>query len=121
MLRYIAVGVVNTGVGLGTIYLGMYALGLSAEAANLVGYCVGIVTSFVLNKYWTFGNFAAARMQFVRFVGVMGVAYLVNLAAVEICMRLLGIAPYLAQPAGILPYTLVGYLGCRHFAFPVDA
>jgi putative flippase GtrA len=117
LLRYLAVGVLNTCVGLGVIYAAMYFAHLGNVAANLIGYIVGAAFSFFVNKYWTFSNRNAAGPQFVRFVLVLSVAYLVNLAAVTTLVNGFEVNPYIAQALGTAPYTTVGYLGSRYFAF----
>lgn len=121
VFRYLGVGVLNTLVGLGAIYACMYLLGLGDVPSNLIGYSLGIVLSFILNKYWTFENTQAGGSQFVRFLLVVGTAYLLNLAVVEACVHLLGMGRYLAQAAGIPPYTAAGYIGSRYFAFRTRA
>ncbi len=113
--RYLIVGILNTVVGLGIIYLGMY-LGLANTVANLVGYAVGIALSFTLNKRWTFTDKGRAPSQFPRFLLVTAVAYLVNLATV-LCFINALVDPHLAQAAGVVPYTVIGYFGSRLFVF----
>jgi putative flippase GtrA len=116
-LRYLAVGVGNTIVGLSVIYLGMYALGLGNAPANVLGYAIGILVSFVMNRRWTFKHDGATFPAFARFIGVLCVAYVVNLVTVLVLADGFGMDRYLAQAAGIPPYTLIGYLGSRWFAF----
>lgn len=120
-VRYLTVGVLNTCVGLGTIYFSLYALKLSDPQANVLGYCVGVLCSFVLNKLWTFSARGAAGGQFARFVLVTAIAYLVNLGTVMGLIDLGGVNHYLAQALGVLPYTLLGYFGSRYFAFRDNA
>jgi putative flippase GtrA len=117
LIKYLITGVANTLVGLGIIYLCLYALGWKSAPANLVGYGVGIVFSFAMNKRWTFRDTGSHALAFVRFAIVLCVAYLVNLATVLELERALHLNKYLAQAAGVPPYTLVGYLGCRFYAF----
>jgi putative flippase GtrA len=116
-LRYLAVGIVNTIFGLGLIYTTMYLFGLGNAQANMLGYFAGILLSFVLNRRWTFQHKGPTAPAFAKFIVVTVVAYLVNLATVLFLADALGINRYLAQAAGIPPYTLVGYLGARLFAF----
>lgn len=117
MIRYLAVGVLNTCVGLGIIYLCLYAFHLQDAVANLIGYAVGVVFSFTLNKYWTFSSSGAAAAQFVRFLTVIGIAYVTNLATVMVLIERYGANHYVAQALGAAPYTAIGYLGSRYFAF----
>lgn len=116
-VRYLAVGLANTLVGLGITYFAMYAFALGNAPANFLGYFVGILLSFVLNKRWTFRDTGPTTVSFWRFLAVVCIAYAVNLAIVLMLADGLRLDPYIAQAAGIPPYTIVGYLGNRFFAF----
>jgi putative flippase GtrA len=117
LFRYLSVGVVNLIVGLSTIYLCMYLLHTTDLLANVLGYCVGITCSFVLNRRWTFVSQESWVPQLARFILVLLIAYLANLATVLGTMNLLGANRYLAQALGTVPYTVIGYIGSRLFAF----
>jgi putative flippase GtrA len=117
LIKYLITGVGNTLVGLSIIYFFLYVLGWKSAPANLVGYGVGMVFSFAVNKRWTFGDTGSHVLAFIRFAVVLCVAYLANLVTVLELEQALHVNKYLAQAAGVPPYTLVGYLGCRFYAF----
>lgn len=117
LLRYLLVGVVNTLVGLSAIYLAMYYLGFGVMSANAFGYAIGIVVSFTLNKTWTFCNSDHVLSSFIRYLLVLAIAYAGNLATVLFANLHFNLNPYMAQALGVIPYTTVGYLGSRYFAF----
>ncbi|MGZ8947320.1 MAG: glycosyltransferase [Methylococcaceae bacterium] len=117
LIRYLLVGVANTLVGLSTIYFAMYFLQLNIVYANAVGYSVGILLSFMLNKAWTFNSSDRVISSFIRYVLVLAVAYVANLATVLITNSNFDLNPYIAQALGIIPYTVIGFLGSRYFAF----
>jgi putative flippase GtrA len=116
LIRYLCVGVINTLVGLSTIYFCMYVLRFADVPANAVGYAAGVICSFVLNRRWTFSSDGPVIAQFFKFLVVLGVAYAGNLGTV-VSLTHLGLDRYLAQAAGVVPYTAIGYLGSRMFAF----
>jgi putative flippase GtrA len=117
LIKYLITGIGNTLVGLSVIYFCLYVFGWKSTPANLVGYGVGMVFSFAVNKRWTFGDSGSHLTAFLRFAIVLGVAYLVNLATVLALEQAFHVNKYLAQAAGVPPYTLVGYLGSRFYAF----
>ena len=82
LIRYLLVGVVNTLVGLGIIYLAMYFLQMDVASSNAFGYAIGIMVSFALNKKWTFDNQDHIVYSFLRYLLVLLVAYVTNLATV---------------------------------------
>lgn len=117
LVRYLVVGAANTIVGLLVIYASLYALGLGNVSANALGYAVGISLGFVLNRNWTFRHRGSQLAALARFLLVLGIAYGVNLAVVLFAAEQLHLNRYVAQAMGIVPYTLIGYLGSRYFAF----
>lgn len=116
-VRYVLVGGANTLVGLLAIYAAKWLLEAPDAAANLFGYGVGFALSFVLNRQWTFRFRGAAIPALGRFLLVQLVAYLSNLAVVLLFIAAGGNS-YLAHATGILPYTFIGYIGSRRYAFP---
>jgi len=111
------VGVANTLVGLGTIYFAMYFFQLDIVRANAIGYSIGILLSFALNKAWTFSSQDHVVSSFIRYILVLAVAYVANLATVIFANSHLSLNPYIAQALGIIPYTAIGFMGSRYFAF----
>jgi putative flippase GtrA len=116
VLRYLMVGVVNTVIGLSIIFALMH-LGVADVAANAAGYAIGLCVSFVLNGRWTFGAATLDAGRLLRFLLVVGVAYLANLAALVVARDALGWGSHLGQLAGAVTYTAVGFVGSRWFAF----
>jgi putative flippase GtrA len=117
LVKYLITGVGNTLVGLSVIYFCLYALGWRSAPANLAGYGVGMVFSFAVNKRWTFGDTGSHFSAFLRFAVVLCVAYLVNLATVLELEQAFHVNKYIAQAAGVPPYTIVGYFGSKFYAF----
>ena len=117
ILRFLLVGVVNTFVGLGIIYAAMYFFGMGVVFANAIGYFIGILVSFSLNKTWTFGSRDRVASSFLRYLLVLAIAYAVNLATVLFMQSRFDLNNYFAQATGIVPYALIGFLGSRYFAF----
>lgn len=117
-LRFGLVGVLNTVVGLGVIFAAKAFLGLGDLAANLLGYALGLMCSFVLNRYWTFRHEGRAFSAFWRFGIAFAVAYVLNLVTVFGLRDALAVNSYLAQAGGVIPYTISFYLMSAYFVFP---
>ena len=56
MLRFLLVGVVNTLIGAGLMFLLYNVANCSYWLSSAVNYVVGGIVSFFLNKYFTFEN-----------------------------------------------------------------
>ncbi len=117
LFRYLSVGVANMVVGLSTIYLCMSALHAGDLGSNVLGYCAGVICSFVLNRRWTFASTGDWLPQLGRFLLVLGIAYAANIITVLALIDRFGANRYLAQALGTIPYTVIGYVGSRVFAF----
>lgn len=103
-------------MGLAIIYLAK-AAGIGNVTANATGYGAGLVLSFVLNKRWTFRHDGPVFSTLLRFVIVIGLAYVANLTVVIGAISVLDINSYIAQALGIPVYTAVAYLGSRWYVF----
>jgi putative flippase GtrA len=117
LLRFLVVGVLNTAVGLGTIYLLKWAGGVGDVPANACGYAVGLCVSFVLNRRWTFSDRGRRLPAVLRFLFVFAVAYGCNLAMLLQLRDAWQVDAYLAHALATVPYTLVFFLGSKFFVF----
>jgi putative flippase GtrA len=114
--RFLATGVLNTLVGLGTIFALKWLFAVGDTAANVCGYAVGIVFSCAVNSRWTFRSRESFLSIAPKYVALVGIAYLLNLGVVHLLLRA-GMDSYLAQSLGVPPYTLITYLGARFWVF----
>ena len=119
LVKYLLVGVLNTIVGFGLIFLLMWQ-GFSPELSNIIGYAVGICFSFVMNKIFTFGSKQASKTanlkEFVKFVSSMLIAWVLNFITLKICLKM-GVNAYLAQIISGGIYTITGYLLSKIWVF----
>ena len=119
--RFLSVGVLNTFVGLLTIYSAKWFFQAGDVAANILGYAVGICISFKLNGYWTFRYRGAQWPALSKFLAVTAVAYGMNLLTLVFSIHYLGLNEYLSQALAILPYALTSYLAGKYLVFAVKA
>jgi putative flippase GtrA len=117
-LRFGAVGVLNTVLGLAIIFAAKAFLGLGDFAANLLGYGLGLMCSFVLNRSWTFRHDGRAFAAFWRFGIAFAVAYGLNLFTVFGLRDAMAVNSYLAQAGGVIPYTISFYILSAYYVFP---
>lgn len=103
--------------GLLIIYVVLFVSG-DPIVANAIGYGIGIALSFVLNRIWTFEDDTHIKKTAPRFLLVVSIAYLCNLAAVVIGTREFAANAYLIQLLGIGIYTALTFIGYRCFVFP---
>lgn len=70
-VRYALVGLVNTGVDFGVLFVLVFGLGFASVPANVVSTSVALVLSYVLNKKAVFRNTSTRKLrQFTMFIAV---------------------------------------------------
>ena len=127
MLRFLLVGVVNTLVGAGIMFLLYNLAGCSYWLSSAANYIVGGVVSYFLNKYYTFKNTERSWKQVLRFALNVAVCWLLAYGiAKPLALRLLAgfdekLQTNAAMLAGLCLYTALNYLGQRFFAFRAKA
>lgn len=117
LLRFVFVGGINTLVGVAAILGFRFIAGASDVVANLLGYLIGIVVSYVLNRRITFADRGAVASSLPRFLVAVATAYGANLITLVICLRVIGAASLVAQIASIAVYSVVFFLLAKLFAF----
>ncbi len=117
LLKFAITGVLNTVVGLGTIYALKWFWHVADTPANVIGYIVGIIFSLVVNSRWTFQSRSSLLAIAPRYFAVILVAYLINLVCVKISIDMLKINSYLAQASGVVPYSVITYMASRWWVF----
>jgi len=95
--KFAVVGVLNSGVDFGILNLLMLITALSSGAAFLafksISVTLGVINSYLWNKYWTFNtsNSAAdARREFMAFMVVTLIAVGVNVAGADVIVNVIG-------------------------------
>jgi putative flippase GtrA len=114
--RFIAVGLMNTGIGLVLVYVSIYVFGMGQLWGNFAGYILGLIFSFLFHRNWTFRSKSNFWSSGVKFILAFVISYGMNIACV-IYVRHLGVAPALAQAAGVVPYVFSFFLLSRYVVF----
>jgi putative flippase GtrA len=117
-IRFVVVGALNTLLGLAVIFMAKGLLDWNDLASNVAGYSFGLCLSFLLNRGWTFRHKGEISPTLLRFLCAFALAYGSNLITVFALRDLAGLNSYVAQAAGIAPYTLLFFAASRMFVFP---
>ena len=117
ILKFCAVGLVNTLVTLTTIFF-MGVFGFSAVISNAVGYTFGVATSFFLNKNWTFVGGRLTYFKICKFILAVCTCYLTNL--VVLLAMLPRFPTFIAQVSGVCVYSVLFFCSLRYFVFFED-
>lgn len=123
MIKFLIVGVFNTLVGCGTMFLLYNLANCSYWVSSAANYVVGSIVSFFLNKYFTFQNHERSWRQVVKFIVNVAVCYFIAYGAAKpVVIWLLSGRPVKLQEnvamfVGMGLYTVLNYFGQRFFAF----
>ena len=123
VIKFLIVGVINTLVGTGTMFLLYNLAHCSYWISSAANYVVGGIVSFFLNKYFTFQNKEKSVQQVLKFVLTVSVCYFIAYGAAKpLALYVLAgqsqvIQENIAMLVGMGLYTALNYLGQRFFAF----
>ena len=121
--RFLLVGVINTLVGCGAMFLLYNLAHWSYWLSSAANYVLGGVVSFFLNKYFTFRRREWSWGQVIRFAVNVAACWLLayGLARPLVFQALTGREVWLqenvAMVVGMCLFTGLNYLGQRFFAF----
>ncbi|MGI6587028.1 MAG: GtrA family protein [Gracilibacteraceae bacterium] len=119
MLRFSAVGVVNTMVDASVFTVIVNLTSWPSYAAQCAGYAAGMFNSFIMNRIWTFRRFDAGSItgEALRFFAVNAFSMAASSAAMWLFTDVFKISAFLSK-AGILLLTqIINYVGYRFWVF----
>jgi len=99
LIKFAIVGFINTGVDLGFYFLfSRYVsfFGASLSITKAFSYSLGVVSSFLLNRQWTFKSKVSPRQSFLPFVGINLFSILLNAALMAFFLEVFAIDELLA-------------------------
>lgn len=116
-IRFISVGMINTGLGYGIIFACMYLADLSPELSNAIGYMTGLVASYFLHRGYTFRSTQHQNTEFIRFIVVFLICYSANLLSLITLVRVLGVHSGISQIIAGIIYIGASYLLNKFYVF----
>lgn len=117
-VKFGLVGVLNTALHY-TVFYGLYSLlGLNYLVASAIGYSIGLINSYILNRNWTFqSQNTDRRREFARFAWVNLLSLGINLVALKALVVWAGLQPEVAQVFAILFSLVANFVGNRFWTF----
>nr|WP_255556928.1 GtrA family protein [Sodalis sp. dw_96] len=108
LLKYCLVGGINTLVCAAVIFTLMH-YGLSLYRANISGYIVGVLFSYVLNSVFTFAKKIELKTS-LKFLICVVISWLANVVAITVALHFLPAHSYIVQCMGMVVYTIIGFV-----------
>ncbi len=116
MGRFLFVGLTNTGLTLGIIFVLLW-LEVPLITANIIGYGAGFINSFIWNRRWTFRSDGVVWREMVIYTIVWIACYLLQMGALLVSSRWLGLSDTVSTLVAMVFFTGPNYLGNRWFTF----
>jgi len=103
--RFATVGLLNTALSFAA-YLALLAVGMPYVAASAIGFCTGAVTSYVVNRVWTFQAGTRHATGLPRYLAVAVCGLGTNVALLWLLVDGAGLAKVDGQLA-VIPFVAV--------------
>ena len=122
-IKFVIVGVVNTLVGTGLMFVLYNVFSVNYWISSASNYVVGSIVSYFLNKYFTFQNRERSLRQIILFVLNITVCYLLAYGcakpAVSFAFEGAGekVQENIAMFVGMAGFVILNYLGQRLVVF----
>ena len=115
IIKFCGVGIFNTIVGYGAFFIlvnYLYYL-----VALLIAHIIGVIHSFLWNKYWVFKIKKFNLMEFIKFNIIYLVVFIINAIALFVCVDIINVDPKLAQLFLLPVITGISFFGQKLWTF----
>jgi len=112
VVRYGAVGLINTAFGYG-LYAGLVFIGLNLFVAQILSHCTGAVFNYFMFKRHVFTR---ANHAVLRYVGAYGLNYILGLTSLALVHHVIA-SPYLAGFLALLAVAFINFFVLRFLVF----
>ena len=115
-LRYATVGVASN-LLLYLAYLGLTIFGLGHKTAMTLVYVLGVLSTFIANRGWTFNHQGMAQTAFIRYVIAYVLGYLLNLGLLWLAVDRLHLPHQGVQAGAIVAVAVCLFLMHKFWVF----
>lgn len=113
--RFSLTGLINTTVGYTAIFLAM-VLGMGPYVSNMIGYGVGFILGFSLNRGFVFRSQGNVTEQLIRHLFCFVAAYLGNIAVLHLLIKI-SVNIYICQLISAIVYVILMFTISRRWVF----
>ncbi len=113
MMRYAFWGMANTLLGIGLILIIQLLTG-SPYAANLAGFLIGSITSYLIHAKFTFHSKKSIK-EAAAYLAILTGCYLANLVILRLLLPVMNV--YISQGIAIAGYAILSYILQSNYAF----
>jgi len=114
--RFLVVGGINTMVGYGAYTL-FLSISLPYLLANTLATIIGVINSYLWNRFFTFKSKGRALTEIIRFSVVYLFSYCFSMLFLYLIVGSLGVNVYIAGALNIIVVTAISWFGHKNFSF----
>lgn len=115
-IKFGFVGIINTGLNF-LVYNILLFFGVDFIVANTIGFCIGMINSFIWNNYWVFKTKSKSPKIMIKFIIVnlilLGIANLL----LFIFVKEFGIEERIAQVLVVVINMLINFVASKFWTF----
>lgn len=116
IIKFGIVGLSNTAVTAATLFILISLLKVDSLVANPIGYTLGLINSFIFNKFWTFKSSSHPLREAFLFLVVFAVSFTPQFFLYK-HMLSIGFSELLSTAVGMVVYTAINFVGNRLLTF----
>jgi len=117
--RFLMVGGINTAVGYGAYALLIF-FGLQYLIANTLSTIIGVINSYLWNRFFTFKSKGKALGEIARFSLVYFISYCLSMLFLYLIVGKFGLNTYIAGALNIILTTTISWFGHKNFSFKAE-
>ena len=114
--RFLMVGAINTLVGYGAYAL-FLSVGVPYLIANTLSTIIGVINSYLWNRFFTFKSKGKAMGEIIRFSFVYLISYCCSMVFLYLIVGQFGVNVYVAGILNLVMTTLISWFGHKNFSF----
>jgi len=116
--RFLIVGGINTVVGYGA-YAIFISIGIQYLIANIMSTIIGVINSYLWNRFFTFKSKGKALGEIMRFSLVYLTSFCCSTLFLYLIVGRFGMNTYIAGALNIVVTTIISWVGHKNFSFKV--
>lgn len=117
VIKFGLVGLANTGFTFALIFILEKVMGFNYLIVNPISYLLPTLSSFYLNKKWTFKSEGKVKKEGALFFIVIGIAWSIQYCLLYILVEKLKFDPFVSQAIGMVMFTGMNFLGQKFVTF----
>jgi len=116
-IKFLFVGLLNTSIAYCVFHIFFNFFNFHYNSSATIGYFIGILNSYIWNKYWTFKSKKTIKAELTKFIIVYLFSYTLNIVTLTVFVEIINIIPEIGEIVGIGFATVISFFGMKYYSF----